>query len=272
MTTSEEIRLGDAVRLPNGATITVESKYDWYEDATGRHDGPFVGARGTSQHYLVADVVEVVLRNERLCVFCGEGVTATTSETDFCRNCFYTGRSWERKLAPLLARIDEIDEVVSTAVWHTGGGCFNLAVTLADGRLLTPSEGFRSDDDGTVWPEPGFPDADDPESRWSMVVSASEEAWSEWDESKVWIPQDLYDDDGLVAAIREVAAKSDDLLARRLREAESAGDADETLLATNDLCWRLAIPPDQTEQGLTAEASEKIDAFVAATLDAKEAS
>lgn len=154
---------------------------------------------------------------ERPCVFCGGEVTSTNPETDFCRNCFYSGRAAQRTLQPFLDRIDALDEVVrNTEVMHTGGGCFNLAVWIADGRFLTPSVGYRGDGadtengpsaadmDATVWPEPGFPDVAAGE-RWCLVVSDSEESWGEWDESKLWIPQALYTEDELVAAIRDIA-------------------------------------------------------------------
>lgn len=47
--------------------------------------------------------------------------------------------------------------------------------------------------------------------------------------------------------------------------ADEDDDADEDLdvYALNDLCAYLEIPPDQTEQGLTQEASDTIDAFLA---------
>lgn len=123
----------------------------------------------------------------RACRFCGGEVQSTNPETDFCRNCFYTGRWAEEQHAALLSAFKSIAGVKSTAVWHTGGGCFNLAVTFADGRLATPSVSFQ-EQDGSWGIEPGFPS--DPGDRWGVVVSESEEAWSEWDEERLAMPQE----------------------------------------------------------------------------------
>lgn len=138
----------------------------------------------------------------RICVFCGETVTSTVSTTDFCRYCFYVGIMHEQRTCEhVLGRIRRIPGVRGASVRHTGGGCFNIAVDLDDGRFLTPSIAFM--DEGQVWVEPGFPMS--PEEKWGMVVSESEEAWAEWDESKLYIPQELWDENGLVKAIRLLA-------------------------------------------------------------------
>lgn len=196
-----EIRLGDTVRLRNGEKVVVRSKFEWYEDRDGEHLGPFVGTREMDR-YLLADVAGIAARNGRLCRFCGEGVTASNPETDFCEGCHYGGRALEERFAPVMARLREIPAVKDVAVWHTGGGCFNMAVILRDGRLLTPSSGFRDEGDGRVWPEPGLPE----EGPWAMVVAEDYDAWSEWDEERLSIPQALYaDEDELVAAVAEMA-------------------------------------------------------------------
>lgn len=138
-----------------------------------------------------------------LCTICKTNeITSTNPETTFCRECFYSGAVAEQTLRPLLDRIDALDEVSqNAAVWHTGGGCFNLAVHLADGRLLTPSIGYE--ENGGVWPEPGFPESED--DRWCIVVSDSVEVWEEWDEERLFVVEDLYTNDGLVEAIAKIA-------------------------------------------------------------------
>lgn len=83
----------------------------------------------------------------RLCRFCGGGVEADPvkyPETDFCRNCYYNGARHGETFAELIAALP-----YGTSVWHTGGGCFCIAVTLADGRKILISE---SEDYGDgVW-------------------------------------------------------------------------------------------------------------------------
>lgn len=198
--TLADIRMGDTVRLRNGETIVVDGKTTSYTDKDGEHEGPFVTEAKTFDHYFLADVAEITEKNERLCRFCGDGVTSTNPETDFCRNCHYTGRAEEERLATLLTKLAEPENVDTVAVWHTGGGCFNLAVMLRDGRLATPSVARYEEGEGRWWPEPGFPEEES--DRWGIVVAASEEAWSEHDESKIVIPNLGMDEDALVAFVR----------------------------------------------------------------------
>jgi hypothetical protein len=139
--TLEDIRLGDTVRLRNGETIVVDSRSSWYEDATGRHTGPFVSpSPGFSERYLLADVVEVVARNPRRCVYCGDGVTSTNPEVTFCRGCHYAGTHDEAERAELFRRLSALENVSDVGVWHTGGGCKLLAVTLVSGEIVTCTE------------------------------------------------------------------------------------------------------------------------------------
>lgn len=145
-----EIKLGDEVELRNGERIVVWSKCTSYSDRTGTHEGPFVSPQAFGERYLLADVARVTKRNERLCRFCGEGVTATVAETDFCRLCFYSGRSLEDSYSGIIGRLTSDETVESADVWHTGGGCFLLAVTRTDGRLLTCAA-----DQDAVLPAPG---------------------------------------------------------------------------------------------------------------------
>lgn len=174
-------------------------------DTEGEHPG---------SEYLV---IEEIDRESKPCVFCGNEVEADDEATDFCRSCFYSGRHLERKHADLIGRIGDIAAVTTCDVWHTGGGCFNLAIRLADGRLLTPSVG-REEEDG-IWPEPGLPEEGE---QWSLVISESEEAWNEWDESKIVMVQRLYSDDGLVAAVADVSSGGDGLLWGKAKAAPEA--------------------------------------------------
>lgn len=125
--TREEISLGDVVRLRNGEEIRVRGVSDWYEDREGRHDGPWVIAYPYDR-YLLADVDEVVRRNERRCRFCGEGVTATSETVDYCEGCHYSGQAATASRDEQIARMAAaIGDGVFGWVEHTGGGCFWLA-------------------------------------------------------------------------------------------------------------------------------------------------
>jgi len=179
-----DIRLGDVVRLWNGDTIRVAYKSTSYTDASGHHEGPFVSPRSL-EHYHVSNLLEVVERNERVCVYCGEGVTATKPETQFCANCFYTGRAFTELRSELIGKLTALPGVADAHVWHTGGGCFVLAVTMTDARLITATDGELG------LPDPGKPWRD-------VCVAASEQAWSEWDEDRLDVGEGEWSDDELV--------------------------------------------------------------------------
>lgn len=187
----DEVRLGDTVRLRNGEEILVSDKMTGYTDRVGDHPGPFVATRNFDR-YALSDVLEIVTRNERVCRFCGDGVTSPVPEVDYCRNCFYLGRAHQERLAPLIAQLKAIPKVKSANVWHTGGGCFLLAVPLEDGRLIALTDG-----------DAGLPDKGEP---WQyFCVAESEEAWDEWDESRLAVHEGNLTDDQLIAAVKEVA-------------------------------------------------------------------
>lgn len=191
MPTLDDIRLGDVVRLRNGETITVRHKMDSYRDREGEHVGPFVASPPALDRFHISDITEVVTRNERVCRFCGEGVTATKPETDYCEPCFYSGRASAEDRRVLIEALERIPTVVSAHIWHTGGGCFVLAVNLTDERLVTISA-------GDAVPAPGEP--------WRlMVVCENEDAFFDYDEGKVEEVVGEWSDEQIVAAVREKA-------------------------------------------------------------------
>jgi phytoene/squalene synthetase len=55
---------------------------------------------------------------------------------------------------------------------------------------------------------------------------------------------------------------SDYQLAKALRDAELAEDVDGVLYAENDILARLNVSPEETEQGMTRAAADKVDAFL----------
>jgi hypothetical protein len=202
--TWSDIRMGDTVRLRSGEEVVADGIVTSVHDAEGVHAGPFLSVAGDHRRRtLLSEVVAIVGRNERRCTICGNGVTSTNPETTFCRGCFYTGAAYEAMLSSdernVLLRIGALDGVKDTAVWHTGGGCFNLGIRLDDGRLLTPSVGLPAEDGSDeVYPEPGIPTGDE---RWCLVIAASEEAWDEWREEDISVAKRLFDDDELVEAV-----------------------------------------------------------------------
>jgi hypothetical protein len=189
----EEIRLGDVVRLRNGETIRVRGKSTSYHDSRGEHVGPFVSGPTHADRYLLADVVDVAVRNEKVCAICErEGVTSTNPDVDFCERCFYSGAAIERERGELLYALRALDGVETADVWHTGGGCFLLAVKATDGRLITVS-------DEAAVPEPGEP--------WkTFVISESEDVFDDYDPDRMEERDGEWSDEALVDEVRKVVS------------------------------------------------------------------
>lgn len=133
----------------------------------------------------------------KTCTICNENeVTSTKKSVDFCRNCFYTGAALEREFGQLIGDLEAVDGVSRATVWHTGGGCFVLAVNLDDGRLITATA-LEDGEVGAVMP-------DAPEGPWGYVLSEDEAAWSDWDEDRIKLRSGPFTD--LPAAVREAVA------------------------------------------------------------------
>jgi hypothetical protein len=187
----KDITDGDIVKLVTGQSVVVHGLWTSYSDRQGEHPGPGITTAGTYEHILLTDVVEVVRKNDRLCVYCGGGVTSTNPEVDFCRSCHYTGTAKEHDIAPLIDALQSHDNVATAEVWHTGGGCFLLAVKLTDGRIATCTAG-----------EASLPDEHEP--LWQCIgVWPSESAYDDSDYDSVdYLGDDLaLDDEAFVARI-----------------------------------------------------------------------
>lgn len=128
MITKQDIRQGDTVKLAGGATIVVDAVVDSYGDRAGEHPGPWVRTREWDR-YLLSQVVDIVARNPRTCRYCGEGVTSTNPDCDYCRNCHYNGTALADEKAAVLAELRAASPRFS--VWHTGGGCFAYGAVLS---------------------------------------------------------------------------------------------------------------------------------------------
>lgn len=180
--TREDLRMGDTVALADGSKIVVDSVCTSYGDVHGEHPGPWVIAKGPHTFHPLAEVSAIVKRNERLCRFCGDGVTSTNPFLDYCRHCYYSGRAFSESHDELLSLLRAEDGVKSAEIWHTGGGCFCLALRIADGRLVVVTERDAN------LPDPG--------QAWGTVgVYESEQVWDEYEDDKVTY-HEFFDADG----------------------------------------------------------------------------
>jgi hypothetical protein len=118
------------------------------------------------------EIIEVE-RESKPCRYCGGEVQSPNPDCDFCRMCFYTGQSQEEACEPALALLRTIPGVTGASVWHTGGGCFSLGVTLLDGGSLmaaveasvTDENGVPHDPHARAWASWVYANDDDEEGR-----------------------------------------------------------------------------------------------------------
>ncbi len=158
MTAALDIGAGDIVRLRDGRTLGVDGIASSYHDATGEHEGPFITTRESRDFYPVTDVAEVVTRNPNRCDLCGGGVTSKDPERyPYCVSCHYTGAVAEHLRQEHLRPIREAFPDSEVEVWHTGGGCFMVAVAFADDEgyygLTDGDAGLPSDEEGNPVPD-----------------------------------------------------------------------------------------------------------------------
>ncbi len=59
----------------------------------------------------------------------------------------------------------------------------------------------------------------------------------------------------------QIRGMTDQELAHRLRDADRDGDVDNIVYYENEICARLNLPLDQTEQGLSREATDAVTKF-----------
>jgi hypothetical protein len=95
------------------------------------------------------EIVEVE-RESNPCRYCGAEVQASDSKIDYCRGCYYSGTSLEEGCRPALDLLDQIPGGKGATVWHTGGGCFALAVDFPDETyvMVTDGDAGVTDEDG----------------------------------------------------------------------------------------------------------------------------
>lgn len=160
-----ELRLGDLIELRSGERLVVDGVSDWYGDKDGRHDGPWVRTK-TWERHLLSEVVRVVKRNPRECRFCGEGVTSTNPDLDYCRTCHYGGRAQNDQHSDILDQFHAgLPDARYIGIEHTGGGCFWFAVY---GPEESPYYWAMTNGDGGI---PNFADGEG----WAMVYRYCDE-------------------------------------------------------------------------------------------------
>jgi hypothetical protein len=171
--TRHGVRMGDTVRLITGETIVVSHVSEWYEDREGRHEGPWVSAKGAPLvRRRFDEIVEVVGRNPNICVLCGEGVTSKNpAEYPYCKGCHYTGAAAEDMRSIQIAGLKIMSGADNVSIWHTGGGCFQMTFqwndtphytwAATDGEACLPDKDGRPIQGGWGWVGRYFYNPDD---------------------------------------------------------------------------------------------------------------
>lgn len=150
-------------------------------------------------------------RDYRECRFCGQPFEPPKPGTRHCRSCHYQGRlqgeTHEALMDALWALLPDVGAANynpdAVEIRHTGGGCFGLAITLPDGRLVFGTEATQ-EADGTWVVDAGCPE---PGGFWGLGIYASEDAFMDGETDEDTFTQGLTD--------AEVIAKVRDLIAGR---------------------------------------------------------
>lgn len=109
------------------------------------------------------------------CEACGSRF-ATDGIKTVCRACFYDGATHARRprMAALIERLNEAAPTAEVEIWHTGGGCFGLAVKWENGRFLFGTVAVM-DEQTEEWTADAVLPNDD--ERWGIGVYAGEDEW-----------------------------------------------------------------------------------------------
>jgi hypothetical protein len=131
------------------------------------------------------------------CRFCGETDPAHLSaKVDYCRGCYYDGRTMEEAFADFLTDIAGHTNL-DAHVAHTGGGCFVISLVLADGSYVWAS-GAES---GTL------PEADNADERWLLGYYIGETLGGEdWDGDALEYADGLTRDEAIAFFARHALA------------------------------------------------------------------
>ena len=162
-------------------------------------EGVFVASETEeSFQYLFAGVAEVTIDDPaRTCRYCSKPVTHRNQQVDYCETCWWSGQHHSAQHCDLLLALQTI-EGCDPMFEMVGGGCFNLSITMADGRFLCATES-----DG-----PGVPMEEG--ERWGHVTCwRSEEAFSEGrsEGSLIDSAEGAWDDSGVLNTIRKMIEK-----------------------------------------------------------------
>ncbi len=122
---------------------------------------------------------------KRPCRFCGQQVTSDQKAVDFCRGCYFSGRTKaeEPRIAAVLAAANAIPNA-KAELMHTGGGCWGMEVHFTDGRFAFATEAYWDEQHKQWQAESNLPER--PEDRWALSISKSEETFFEGEEPLVW--------------------------------------------------------------------------------------
>lgn len=109
------------------------------------------------------------------CEACGRGF-ATDGMKTVCRACFYDGAMHARRprMAALIERLEAAAPTADVGVWHTGGGCFGLAVKWENGRFLFGTVAVM-DEQTEEWTADAVLPNDN--EMWGIGVYAGEDEW-----------------------------------------------------------------------------------------------
>ena len=123
----------------------------------------------------------------RPCRFCSLAVVSSVPTCDFCRECYFLGRTHaeQPRIAKVIKALNGNDTDVVADLTHTGGGCWGLEIRgLQAGRVGFATASIKMQDstwqtDPTLPAEPALEDPERWEERWGVSINKSIEDFYE---------------------------------------------------------------------------------------------
>jgi hypothetical protein len=142
------------------------------------------------------------MTDTKKCIYCKNEFTPPKPTTTMCQFCWYGGVHHEAERKKLMAKLRAVKGVTSAEIHHTGGGCFGLAVSLADGRFLFATDAHKDEKTGEWFGEASLPDPGEP---WALGIYRNEEVFGNCEDECADAPMRLpLTNVEFVAAVRDL--------------------------------------------------------------------
>lgn len=98
------------------------------------------GGTTTIEFYQVDEFITPSVVHCKSCKVRGINTIVTAPDPkkySYCKMCYYTGQAGEHQMAATILKLNRRIKRGDAHVWHTGGGCFSLTVSMPDGTYYS---------------------------------------------------------------------------------------------------------------------------------------